>query len=453
MIIYIMKLKKIKIQIVFMALMLFVTKSIFSQNNQIEGVIFDRETGESIPFATVSIFDKDFQNLLNGDISDDYGVFKVHNLLSSEINVIVSFIGYTPDTLSMISFTPDNAHLNLGEIYLTPAFIELDGVEIVGIQSTTTRHIDRQTYRTGDFETARGGTATDLLSRLPSLSINPDGDIALRGTTDFVVYLNGKPTQLEPSLLLGQIPANNIESVDVITVPTARFEAQGSGGIINIKTKSSGAEGLSVVMDGLLGGAPWKNKTHIYSDQKLNYNRFGGSLNLMYNKNDLTLFGGLNYAKRNQLSYRTGDARLLQPDGSYFHMIAEGDNFSWTENYSANLGVDYRLNSTSTLSGSYYFGHMHQGRTAHYLYNTFFRDINKNPVQNIDSYEAWIYNPNSEDRTGLTHSVSVDYTKNFENNSRLQLSALYEHTGLNWQLENPDYDFEVANDSHSNLLN
>lgn len=209
-------------------------------------------------------------------------------------------------------------------------------MEIVGVQSTAVRHIDRQTYRTDDFEAVTGGTASDLLSKLPFLSINPEGDISLRGTTDFVVYINGKPTQMEPSVLLGQIPANNIVSVDVITVPTARYEAQGSGGIINITTRSTGVEGLSVVMDGLLGGAPWKNKTHNYSNDGLNYNRWGGSLNLMYNRNDLNLFGGLNYSQRNQLSFRTGDARLLQPDGSYYHMVAEGDNFSWNE-MTANL--------------------------------------------------------------------------------------------------------------------
>ena len=102
---------------------------------------------------------------------------------------------------------------------------------------------------------------------------------------------------------------------------------------------------------------------------------------MIYKSNDITLFGGLNYAKRNQLSYRTGDARLLQPAGSYYHMVAEGDNFSWTENYSANLGMDYLLNETSTLSGSYYFGRMHQGRTAHYIYNNFFGDVDKNQLK------------------------------------------------------------------------
>ena len=437
--------------IFFLTVLLFSTTLIFSQNAQIEGRISDKETGESVPFATISLYDNSFDSLISGTISNDNGTFLIDKLNTGEFNVIVSFIGYNPDTLSLVSLTPNNPQLNLGEILLSPAVIELEGVEIVGVQSTAVRHIDRQTYRTGDFETVIGGTASDLLSKLPSLSINPEGDISLRGTTDFVVYLNGKPTQMEPAVLLGQIPANNIVSVDIITVPTARYEAQGSGGIINITTRSTGVEGLSVVIDGLLGGAPWKNKTHKYSNDGLHYNRWGGSLNLMYNKNDLTLFGGFNYTQRNQLSFRTGDARLLQPDGSYYHMVAQGDNFSWNENYSANVGFDYRLNSKSTLSGFYYFGHMHEGRTAHYIYNNFFGDINKNPVEGVDPRESWSYNPNNENRTGLTHSMNIDYTKNLDNNSRLQLSFLYEHTDLKWKLENPDYEFDVINDSQNDL--
>lgn len=194
-----MKKNKINtLRIIISVILLFSSFSVIAQNNQIEGAIYDIETRESVPFATVSVFDSEFNSLIDGTVSDENGVFIIDNIATGEFNVIISFIGYTPDTLSLISLPHNNMQLNLGDILLSPTVIELEGVEIVGVQSTAVRHIDRQTYRTGDFETARGGTAADLLSRLPSLSINPEGDISLRGTTDFVVYLNGKPTQMEP---------------------------------------------------------------------------------------------------------------------------------------------------------------------------------------------------------------------------------------------------------------
>jgi outer membrane receptor protein involved in Fe transport len=444
--------KKRSTSILIILAILFITNSVSAQIAALSGKIVDEKTGESVPFASVSVFDINFNSLLDGAMSDEDGNFKIVNLGFEPIQVVVSFIGYTPDTIAGITISAETEQVNLGEIRLKPAVFELQGVEVQGFASATTRQIDRQTYRPGDFETTRGGTAIDVLSRLPALSVDPDGTVSLRGTTDFMVYLNGKPTQIDPSVLLGQIPANSIESIEVITVPTARFEAQGAGGIINITTKRSGIEGLSVVSDGLLGGAPWADKTHKFSGQNLNYNRWGGGINLIYQKNDLTLFGGLNHVKRNLKSYRIGDARLLQADGSYYHMVADGERLEWQQNYSANIGLDYQLNPTSMLSAFYYFGHRNEGRTAHYIYNNFFGDINKNPVDGIDSQNRWVYNPNTDDRTGVFHTTNIDYTKIFSNNSQLLVSFLYEHSGLSWTLDNPDYDFDVANDLQNELI-
>jgi outer membrane receptor for ferrienterochelin and colicin len=128
--------------------------------------------------------------------------------------------------------------------------VEIEDVEVRGTVSTTSRKIDRQTYKASDFETAKGGTAVDVLNKLPSVSVSPEGSVSVRGTTDFMVYLNGKPTQMEASVLLGQIAANSIENIEVIAVPTARFDAQGKGGIINIVTKKTGNDGLSISASG-----------------------------------------------------------------------------------------------------------------------------------------------------------------------------------------------------------
>ncbi len=99
---------------------------------------------------------------------------------------------------------------------------------------TVVTRLDRISYRAGDFETARGGTAADLLSHLPALSVSPDGKVSIRGTTDFIVYLNGRPTQIEPDVLLAQLPATSVVGIDIITVPSAAYDAQGKGGIINM---------------------------------------------------------------------------------------------------------------------------------------------------------------------------------------------------------------------------
>lgn len=426
--------------------LIILTLIVEAQKTGISGRILDQVTQEVVPFASVAIFDKGFENLISGTISDAEGNFSIENTGFGDFQMVVSFIGYTPDTLTGILLTQSNLVLDFGNIPLSASVTEIEGIDVVGIAQTSRRHIDRQTYRAGDFETARGGNAADVLSRLPSLSVDPDGTVSLRGTSDFMVYLNGKPTQMDPSVLLGQIPANSIESIDVITVPTARFDAQGSGGIINITTRRTGMEGLSVVADGLAGGAPWANETHTYSGEHLNYNRLGAGISLIYQKDNFTLFGGLNHSKRNLKSSRSGDARLLQPNGSYYHMIAAGQRQEWQENYSANIGLDYHFDTQNMLSAYYYFGHRNEGRTAHYIYHNFYGDIHKNPVGGIDPDTRWLYNPNIDDRTGVFHTVNLDFLKKWDNNQELRTSLLYEHSGLRWYLDNPDYHFDAGND-------
>ncbi|NOR76531.1 MAG: TonB-dependent receptor [Draconibacterium sp.] len=425
--------------------------NVYGQNGTISGIVIDNSTKDKIPFASVSVFEKNFEHLINGSASNDKGRFRIEKLPFGEYEIVVSFIGYTADTLDIINITNQNSSINLGEIAISPSTVELGGVEVQGLASTVSRKIDRQTYRASDFETAQGGTAVDVLNKLPSISVDPDGTVSVRGTSDFMVYLNGKPTQMEASVLLGQISANSIAHIDVITVPTARYDAQGKGGIINISTKKSGQEGLSVSANGLLGGAPWGNKTDKYSDYGLTDNRYGGGINLIYIKNELVLYGGFNFNERNVNGSRTGDARLLQSDGSYYHMVAGGELPEWYKNYSANAGLDYSFSENSTISASYFYGNRNDGRSAFYVYNNFFADVDKNPITGIEPNNHWVYNPNTDNRYGIFHAGNIDFTQNFDNKSQLQLSLLLEHSELSRELNNQDFDFNKAADQVGEL--
>ncbi len=427
------------------------TLSVFSQKGEFTGTIIDGTSSEKIPFANVSVFNEDLTTLIGGTISDENGKFRIGGFAPGGYSVVVSFIGYTTDTLETIQVTPNNLLVNLQELKLAPSVFALEAVEVRGTATTTNRQIDRQTYRANQFETAKGGTAVDLLNKLPSVSVDPTGNVSVRGTTDFMVYLNGKPTQMEASVLLGQIAANSIESIDVISVPTARFDAQGKGGIINITTKRTGQDGLSLSANGLFGGAPWGNLTDKYSDFLLNDDRSGGGINLVYRKEKLTLYGGLSFSNRNINGSRTGDARILQPDGSYYHMVAAGERPEWFNNHSANGGFDYLVSDNSTLSGSYFYGQRKEGRSAYYVYNNFFGDINKNPIAGIDPQNHWIYNPNTDERVGIFHTANLDYLMKFDNNSQMVVSLLFEQSDLGRELSNQDFLFDKAADKVGSL--
>jgi outer membrane receptor protein involved in Fe transport len=320
-------------------------------------------------------------------------------------------------------------------------------VEIRGESASVVTKIDRRTYNASEFETAKGGTAVDLLNKLPSVSVGPDGAVSVRGTTDFMVYLNGKPTQLEPSVLLAQLSADAIENIEVITVPTAKYDAQGKGGIINVVTRQKGMEGLSISANVLGGGAPWGNLTDPLSGYKNNDYRYGGGLNYVYVKNKITFYGGYYYNQKNVNGDRVGDARLLQENGSYYHMVASGERPEWYENYAANYGLDITLSKRSLLSAAYYFGKRTEGRSAFYVYNNFYGDVNKNPISGIPVDNSWIYNPNTDNRYGTFHSGNIDYKIKFENDASLNASFLYEHSSLSRALDNKDYAYDKSTET------
>lgn len=421
----------------FFFLMIFLPGFLLAQKGSIAGRLVDPSTGEYIPFASVAVFDPD--GPAGGAVSGIDGLFKVENLPLNSYTLKISFIGYETDSVRNVILSRQNPDVNLGTLNLRASAIGLEEVEIAAMAKTVQNRIDRKIYRAEDFQTAAGGNAGDILSKLPAISLDPDGVISLRGTSDILVYLNGKPVQMDASMVLSQLQADNIESVEIITVPGARFDAQGKGGIININTRKGGLEGFSITANLLGGGGPWNNRVDRFSDNRMNDDRYNTGINLSYGKNKLNIYGGVLLSERNINGKRTGDARLLQDDGSYFHMIASGERPEWFRNYSANAGLEFKPSSASSLNLSYFYGKRQEGRSAYYLYQTFFADKNKNPITGVELLEEWIYNPNTDERTGIFHTASADYRVDINDHSSLGLSVLYEHSSLDRLLDNRDY--------------
>jgi len=263
----------------------------YAQNPDIKGSVVDEETREKVPFATVAVYEVESRVPVNGTTTSLEGSFVLKNIPYGSYRLEVSFIGYNTREIPL-QLTSGQHEIILDEISIRPMALQLEELEVTAMARSAVNRLDRVSYRAEDFETARGGTAAELLSRLPSLIVSPDGEISVRGTTDFIVYLNGRPTQIEPSMLLSQIPASSIIGIDIITVPTAGFDAQGKGGIINIVTKTDAMQGLSVSASGTFGGAPWGNRTDNISGDNLKDDRYGGALNIVYAKSDWVLQGG-----------------------------------------------------------------------------------------------------------------------------------------------------------------
>ncbi len=418
-----------------------------AQTGSIRGVVADTANNEKIPFATVAVYPLGSGIPVTGEISDGDGNFRIDRLPYGDYRVVISFIGYTPSEIERVAINRQSPSVDVGVVNLRVAAADIGQVDVVAQARTVTAGIDRTSYRAADFETSRGGTATDILGKLPSVAVDADGQVSLRGTTDFLVYLNGRPVNIEPAMLLAQIPANSIETIEIITVPGARFEAQGSGGIINITTRRGGVEGLSVSSTIAGGAAPWGKTKDRYTGYSMNNDMFGGGVDLLYNRNMVSFYTNLYYNQKNVNGVRNGNARILQENGNYYNLVGTGSRPELFENYSANAGIMVDITEKSKLDISYYHGYRSEKRSALYLYKG--EGIVDNPGD--DPRDYYTFNPNKGDRYARINTASISFMQKLRNSSDLTLSAIWESSGLIRDLFNPNYNYDPETDVVTSL--
>src|SRR5690606_20650682 len=165
-------------------------------------------------------------------MTDDKGDFIIKNLPLKKYTVEVAFIGYkTSTSVADLTQTKD---LNLGQIFLEEESILLEGVEIVAEQSTIEQKIDRKVINVGRDLLTAGATASEIMNNIPTVNVDQDGNISLRGNQNVRVLVDGRPTNIEPAQLLKQIPSSSIKRIELITNPSAKYNPEGMSGIINI---------------------------------------------------------------------------------------------------------------------------------------------------------------------------------------------------------------------------
>lgn len=209
------------------------------------GIVID-ENNEPVPFATIKVLNASDKKLLNGTIADADGKWVIKNVVEGEFLISISFIGYESIDQGPFKVTGKGESYDLGSTKLTSSATELDQVVVEGQRELIEDKVDRIVYNASQDKTTAGGDASDVLRRVPLLSVDLDGNVSLRGSGNITVLIDGKPSTITAGNLadaLKQIPADEIESVEVITSPSARFDAEGTGGIINIITKKNNLEG------------------------------------------------------------------------------------------------------------------------------------------------------------------------------------------------------------------
>jgi hypothetical protein len=208
-------------------------------NAKITGYVIDSAATQAVEFANIALFNKATNKIIDGAVADDKGKFTMKGLAPGDYKIQISFVGFINKTIDDIKLKKGD-DLDLGVIKLNPQMKMLQEVTVTGQKALIEEKVDRLVFNAEKDLTSKGGDASDVLKKVPMLTVDLDGNVSLRGSSNIRVLINNKPSTIMASSVadaLKQIPADMIKTVEVITSPSAKYDAEGSGGIINIITK------------------------------------------------------------------------------------------------------------------------------------------------------------------------------------------------------------------------
>ncbi len=417
--------------------------NVFGQTQKtLTGKLLDSLTSEPLIFGSVRVESKT-QNLLSkGSISDENGVFQVVGLINDKYIIKVEYVGYKTKWIE-IEVDKTNQKLELGAIMLSPLSQLLEAITINGIKPNVVATMEKQVFKAEQFEVAKGGTATDVLKNIPSVIVNAEGEITIRGSKGFLVMINGKPSQVDAATLLAQIPANTIDKVEMITAPSAKYDADGKAGIINIITKTGTNEGFSLNANLQYGTPRIKQYFNATEPQ-----RYGTDAVLSYKKGNFDASLSLNYLKNDIAGRREGEANT-NINNIFTDFPSLGERSYKRENYGVRGVVSFKATKNNELSGGFYLGEKTQYRTA----DIFYSNTKTNLLTQKIIGKAEYFNPNLVLKSGNFKVFNLDFTHIFNNTASITLSGLYEKANLSGYTKNRNLNNKDFSDTLQYTLN
>lgn len=359
-----------------------------AQNNDqkmvtIKGKILEKDTNAPLEYATVVFKNTTNPADLSGGITDASGNYSIE-IKSGIYNVSFEYIGFKTEVLPNKSIT-DNQTFKTQ--YLSIDAEALDEIEIIAEKTTVEIRLDKKIYNVGKDLTVRGGTVSDVLDNVPSVSVDVEGNVALRGNDNVRILINGKPSGLvglNSTDALRQLPAESIEKVEVITSPSARYESEGTAGILNIILKRSKLEGLN--------GAITTN---------VGYNPSAGiNGNINYRTGDINIFNTTGYSYREA----PGNSFTSTQYKSSGNFLDETNNFDRIrKGLTTNFGVEWYVNDSASLTTSVLYRDSDDENSTTNLLEQF------DPNRNLLSTTVRLDPEFEEDKT-------IQYALNFQKN-------------------------------------
>ncbi|MGZ0017096.1 TonB-dependent receptor domain-containing protein [Yeosuana sp. AK3] len=364
----------------------------------ITGTIYDNDTKEPLEYATVSFFNKNENKIETGGITDAKGNFKIE-VKAGVYDINIEYISYKTKTIKNKILTQNK---DLGVFYLDINLESLQAIEIIAENTTVEIKLDKKIYNVGKDLTVRGGTVSDVLDNVPSVSVDVEGNVSLRGNDNVRILINGKPSGLvglNSTDALRQLPAESIERVEVITSPSARYDAEGTAGILNIILRRSKLQGLN--------GAMTANAGHP--------NAAGISGNINYRTGNFNFFNTSGYSYSESPGNSTTETEYFNSN-TFLNEDRQYDRNR--KGLNTNLGMEWYINDTSSLTTSFIYRDSDQNQFA------------TNTIDELDNVGNLInrsirFDP--EEETDKTTQYSINFDKQFNGNSEHKLTFDFQY--------------------------
>lgn len=302
----------------------------------ISGAVHDEATGEHVEYANILLFSQRDSAMITGTITDTKGKFVINSINPGKYYLRVQFIGYENKDIPGLAINPQSADIKLGDIKIKSKSSALQGVEITSERSLISNNLDKKVITVDKNLALGGGTASDVMQNVPSVAVDAEGNISLRGNSNITLLVDGKPASqagIAASDMLNTIPASSIESVEVITNPSVRYDPDGTTGIINIVLKKKALQGFNGLVSLNAGTG----------------DKYNGSLVLNYRHSKFNAFinadGRWNNSERDGKSIRTSNL------GESVSILDQSDEGNFKRNMNRiSGGIDYFIDTRNNLT-------------------------------------------------------------------------------------------------------
>lgn len=369
-----------------------------SRGGVISGRVLNASDSQPMEYVNIALFRSSDSSLVTGTITNPDGHFALEKIPAGDYYLRLTFLGFNDRYTDEVIVGSRTLHTDLGDLKMEAVAAEIGGVSIVADRAKVEYQIDKRVINVSQDIVAKGGTAVSVLENTPSVMVDPEGNVSLRGSYDYVVLIDGKPTALKGSDALKQISAASIKQIEVITNPSAKYEADGKAGIINIIQKKDKLQGMNGTASLSLG----------------TQNKNSGNMLINYRKNKVNVFAGIDYAKNKYVTDITvKNQSFLEAGTQYIDETVQ--QYNHNDNLSGKLGIDYEMNDKNAFSLSGNYGLQGYDQGAHAQFNYFYSD----------SQKQYFKSNGDLDVTGNVPGLNIDYTHKFAENHSLSISGTY----------------------------